>query len=82
MFWYQTKVGFTAINSRLNNSENEYALWKIDHPKSPNQNSRQKQKCKKKKKKYGSIRDLFDNIKHANLGIIEIPEGEERGKKD
>lgn len=73
MFWYQTKVGFKAINSRLNNAENEYVMWKIDHGKSSNQNSRQKHRCKKKKK---AIWDLFDNIKHANLGIIEIPEGE------
>ena len=51
MFWYQTKVGFKAINSRLNNAENEYVMGKIDHGKSPNQNSRQKHKCKKKKKK-------------------------------
>ena len=36
----------------------------------------------KQTKKNGNIRDLFGNIKHANLGIIEIPEGEERGKKD
>ena len=27
-----------------------------------------------------NIRDLLDNIKHVNLGIIGIPEGEEREK--
>ena len=32
----------------------------------------------KKRKKKKAIWDLFDNIKHANLGIIEIPEGEEQ----
>ena len=50
--------------------------------KSPNQDSRQKTKLKKKKKKKheSNIRDLWDNIKQANLHIIGIPEGE--GKEE
>ena len=27
-----------------------------------------------------SLRDLWDNIKHNNIHIIEVPEGEEREK--
>ena len=27
-----------------------------------------------------SLRDLWDNIKHTNIIIIEVPEGEEREK--
>ena len=33
-----------------------------------------------KKKNESNIRDLWDNIKCANLHIIGIPEGEEREK--
>ena len=28
-----------------------------------------------------SLRDLWDNIKHSNIWIIEVPEGEEREKR-
>ena len=31
-------------------------------------------------KKKSNIRDLWDNVTHANLLIIGIPEGEEREK--
>ena len=34
-----------------------------------------------KKKKESNIQDLWYEIKHANLRIIGIPEGEERGKR-
>ena len=30
--------------------------------------------------KEDSLRDLWDNIKHTNIIIIEVPEGEEREK--
>ena len=32
------------------------------------------------KKNEDSLRDLWDNIKHTNIHIIGIPEGEEREK--
>ena len=35
---------------------------------------------KQKKRHKSNIRDLWHNIKHANLGIIGIPEGEEKEK--
>lgn len=38
-------------------------------------------KRKKIRKNEESIRDLWDIIKHANICIIEVPEGGEREKK-
>ena len=32
------------------------------------------------KRNEGSLRDLWDNIKHNNIRIIGVPEGEEREK--
>ena len=32
------------------------------------------------KRNEDSLRDLWDNIKHTNIGIIGVPEGEEREK--
>ena len=32
------------------------------------------------KRNEDSLRDLWDNIKHTNIHIIEVPEGEKRGK--
>ena len=32
------------------------------------------------KKNQDSLRDLWDNIKHINIRIIGVPEGEEREK--
>ena len=35
-------------------------------------------KEKRKKRSEDSLRDLWDNIKHTNIHIIGVPEGEER----
>ena len=35
---------------------------------------------KKKKKTRNNIRDIWDSIKHANVHMIRIPEGEEKEK--
>ena len=37
-------------------------------------------KEKRMKRNEGSLRDLWDNIKHNNIRIIGVPEGEEREK--
>ena len=37
-------------------------------------------KEKRMKRNEDSLRDLWDNIKHTNIHIIEVPEGEEREK--
>ena len=37
-------------------------------------------KEKRMKRNEGSLRDLWDNIKHTNIHIIGVPEGEEKKK--
>ena len=39
-------------------------------------------KEKRMKRNEDSLRDLWDNIKHNNIHIIGVPEGEERERKD
>ena len=44
---------------------------------------KKKRKNFKKEKKYfkkESLRDIWDNIKHMNIHIIDVPEGGEREK--
>ena len=36
---------------------------------------------KRMKKKKDSLQDLWDNIKHTNMFIIGVPEGEERERE-
>ena len=36
---------------------------------------------KKNEKKKDSLQDLWDNIKHTNMFIIGVPEGEERERE-
>ena len=44
------------------------------------QTGQQTQNQMKKKKHESNVRDLWDNIKQANLCIIGMPEGEEKEK--
>ena len=37
---------------------------------------------KNEKKNEDSLRDLWDNMKHTDIGIMGVPEGEERERKD
>lgn len=37
-----------------------------------------KQRKESRIKRNDSLRDVYDNIKHTNLGVIEDPEEEER----
>ena len=55
------------MNSRMDNAEEQISDLQDEIP---NQSSRQKAKWKKNLKR-NSIRDLWDNIKHANICIIE-----------
>ena len=41
----------------------------------------EKNKEKRILKSDKSLRDLWDNIKHTNIHIIRVPEGEERERK-
>ena len=40
----------------------------------------QKRREKRLKTNEGSLRELWDNVKHTNIRIIGVPEGEEREK--
>ena len=73
------KAKLKALNSRINNTEEQIRdLEDRIMELSPTRIADRKAKGKKKKKKGSNIRDLWDNIKHANLHIIGIPEGEEK----
>ena len=51
--------------------KNGSAIWKTGLWKSPNQH---------RKKNEDRLRDLWDNIRHTNIRIIEVPEGKETVK--
>ena len=40
----------------------------------------QNRKEKKDQKEMKSLREIWDNVKHTNIRIIGVPEGEEREK--
>ena len=42
--------------------------------------SEEQNKVKRMKRTEGSLRDLWDNIKHTNIWIIGVPEEEEKKK--
>ena len=42
--------------------------------------SEEQNKVKRMKRTKGSLRDLWDNIKHTNIRIIEVPGEEEKNK--
>ena len=42
--------------------------------------SEEQNKVKRMKRTEGSLRDLWDNIKHTNIRIIGVPEEEEKKK--
>ena len=51
-------------------------MWKIGLFPLSYQDNRQKAKWKKKKTR-NNIREVWDSIKHANVHMMGIPEGEE-----
>ena len=50
-------------------------IWNIRKQKTTNQNNRKK---KESKNNEDSISSLWDNFKKINIGIIGVPEGEEK----
>ena len=67
-----------GINSRLGDTEEhisnlENRIMEITQS--------EQQKGKQIFKNENSLRDLWDNIKHNNIHIIGVPEGEEREKR-
>ena len=66
-----------AIKSRMNNAEEQIG----DLEDRIMEIKQSEQQTKNQMKKYESnIRDLWNNVKQANLHIIGIPEGEEKEK--
>ena len=43
--------------------------------------SQEQNKVRRMKRTEGSLRDLWDNIKHTNIRIIGVPEEEEEKKE-
>ena len=66
-----------AIKSKMNNAE-EHISDSEDRIMEITQSGQQK--GNQMKKDEINIRDVWDNIKHANLCIIGFPEGEEKEK--
>ena len=62
-----------GINSRIAEAERISEL----EDKMAEITSEEQNKAKRVKRIEDSFRDLWDNIKHANIRIIEIPEEEE-----
>ena len=56
-----------AIKSRMNNVENELVKWKTEQWKSPKQDKQTENQMKKKHE--SNVRDLWDNIKRAQVPI-------------
>ena len=73
----QTEMNNTleAISNRIPEAEERISDLEEEWWKSLPQNME-----KRRKRSEDSIRDLWDNIKHTNIHIIGVPEGEEREK--
>ena len=73
----QTEVNNTleGISKRIPEAEERVSDLEEEWWKSLGQNME-----KRRKRSEDSISDLWDNIKHTNIHIIGVPEGEERDK--
>ena len=73
----EMKTTLEGINSRVTES----GEWISDLEERMVEFSAMEQKKEKRmKRNEDSLRDLWDNIKHNNIRIIGVPEGEEREK--
>ena len=73
----EMKNALEGINSRI--SEAEEQISKLED-KMVVITSEEQNKVKRMKRTEDSLRDIWDNIKHTNIGIIGIPEDEEKNK--
>ena len=71
----ETKAELKAMNSRINSAEEQIS----DLEDRIIEITQSEEKTKSQRKKESNIRDLWDNIKQANLRVIGIPDGEEKG---
>ena len=71
----EMKTTLEGINSRITEAEK----WISDlEDRMVEFTAAEQNKEKRMKRKEDSLRDLWDNIKHNNIHIIGVPEGEER----
>ena len=73
----EIKNTLERINSRITEAKE----WKSDlEDRMVESTAAEQNKEKRMKRNEDSLRDLWDNIKHNNICIIGVPEGEEREK--
>ena len=75
----EMKNTLEGINSRITEAEE----WISDlEDRMGEFTAVEQNKEKRMKRNEDSLRDLWDNIKHNNVSIIGVPEGEERERKE
>ena len=71
----EVKTTLEGLNSRITEAEE----WISDlKDRKVEFTAAEKNKEKRMKRNEDSLRDLWDNIKHNNIRIVGVPEGEER----
>ena len=75
----EMKTALEGINSRITEAEERISDLE---DRMVEFTAMEQNKEKRKKRNEDSLRDLWDNIKHTNICIIGVPEGEERERKD
>ena len=73
----EIKNSLEGINSRITEAEERISDLK---DRMVEFTATEQNKEKRMKRNEDSLRDLWDNIKHSNICIIEVPEGEEKKK--
>ena len=73
----EMKTTLEGINSRITEAEEQISDLE---DRTVEFTVMEQNKQKRMKKNEGSLRDLWDNIKHNNIRIIGVPEGDEREK--
>ena len=71
----EIKNSLEGINSRITEAEEQISDLK---DKIVEITTTEQKKEKRMKRNEGSLRDLWDNIKHTNLQIIGVPEEEKK----
>ena len=75
----EMKNTLERINSRITEAEGQLSDLE---DRMVEITSMEQNKAKRMRRNEDSLRDLWDNIKHNNIHIIGVPEGEERERKD
>ena len=74
----EVKSTLEGINSRITEAEEQ--IIKVEGRMVEIITATEKNKEKRIKRNEDSLKDSWDNIKHTNIHIIGVPEGEEREK--